>query len=164
MNLRLIVESGAQRGVYPLRSSIAVIGRGRGNAVRIPSADVSRRHCRLTTQDGRLWVEDLGSVNGTLLNGERIAGIERVRPGDNLTVGPVTFVVEYETGDEEILAAEEIEVMEEAEPLAELLPLDEDEEDVPLAVEEELLPSGFEPDEEEVAEDVFRDMVDDSWD
>jgi pSer/pThr/pTyr-binding forkhead associated (FHA) protein len=161
MNLRLIVETGARRGVFPLRSSIAVIGRGRGNAVRIPSADVSRRHCRLTTQDGRLWVEDLGSVNGTLLNGERIAGIEWVRPGDNLTVGPVTFVVEYETGDEEILDAEQIEI----EPIEEILPLDEDDEDLPLAVEEDLLPSGFEPDEEaDWSPGAFRDMVDDSED
>ena len=65
-------------------------------------------------------MEDLGSVNGTLLNGERIKGIEWVRPGDNLTVGPVTFVVEYETPDDEVLDAEEVEVADEK-----VLPIEE---------------------------------------
>jgi pSer/pThr/pTyr-binding forkhead associated (FHA) protein len=154
MNVRLIVEQGAKRGSFSFSSSIAVIGRSKGNAVRIPSADVSRRHCRLRTQDDRLWVEDLGSVNGTLLNGKRINGIEWVRPGDELTVGPVTFVVEYETG-EEVLEADEIEVADEV--IEEVQPPDED---APLPADDDLLPAGFELDEEGAEDNPFRDLED----
>ena len=71
-------------------------GRSHGNTVRIPSAEVSRQHCRLSKKDGLVMVRDLGSVNGTLLNGTRISAEEVVRPGDRVEVGPVTFVVEYE--------------------------------------------------------------------
>jgi pSer/pThr/pTyr-binding forkhead associated (FHA) protein len=58
---------------------------------------VSRLHCRLLVgADGLVRVEDLGSVNGTLINGTPIHGLEVVRPGDRLGLGPVTFVVEYD--------------------------------------------------------------------
>src|SRR3954470_21010368 len=96
MNVKLVVEQGGRRRAFTVRSDKAVLGRARGCAVRIPSAEVSRQHCRLTVEDGLVQVKDLGSVNGTLLNGRKIRGKEYVRPGDNLTVGPVTFVVEYE--------------------------------------------------------------------
>jgi pSer/pThr/pTyr-binding forkhead associated (FHA) protein len=75
---------------------VAVLGRSHGNAVRIPSAEVSRQHCRLLMKDGLVRLEDLDSVNGTFLNGKRVRDPEFVRPGDSLEVGPVKFVVEYE--------------------------------------------------------------------
>ena len=96
MNVRLVVDRGGKRKVVPIREEQAVIGRSHGNTVRIPSADVSRQHCRLSKKDGLVMVRDLGSVNGTLLNGTRISTEEVVRPGDRVEVGPVTFVVEYE--------------------------------------------------------------------
>jgi predicted component of type VI protein secretion system len=97
MLYRLVVEKNRKRvRVVELRSPSARVGRAHGNEVRIPSADVSRRHCRLVEDDGVLWVEDLESVNGTYLNGDLITGMAAVRPGDRLQVGPVTFVVEYE--------------------------------------------------------------------
>jgi predicted component of type VI protein secretion system len=80
----------------PLRKEVAVLGRAHGNAVRIPSAQVSRQHCRLSQKNDLVVVRDLGSVNGTLLNGLRIQAEEVVRPGDKIAVGPVTFIVEYE--------------------------------------------------------------------
>ncbi len=80
-----------------LSGSQATLGRGQGCTVRIPSADVSRLHCRLRMEaDGLVRVEDLESVNGTLINGTQIHGLEIVHPGDRLSLGPVTFVVEYE--------------------------------------------------------------------
>lgn len=95
MNVRLVVEQGARRRVMNLRPPEALIGRAHGNTVRIPSAEVSRRHCRLMLEDGLVRIEDLESVNGTFLNGRKIRGTEYVRPGDQVDVGPVTFVVEY---------------------------------------------------------------------
>jgi pSer/pThr/pTyr-binding forkhead associated (FHA) protein len=80
-----------------LRGSEATLGRGQNCTVRIPSADVSRLHCRLRMElDGLVRVEDLKSVNGTFINGTQIHGLEIVCPGDRLGLGPVTFVVEYE--------------------------------------------------------------------
>jgi predicted component of type VI protein secretion system len=96
MKARLVVEQGARRRAVQIDGPEAVLGRAHGNAVRIPSSEVSRRHCRLIIEEGLLRVEDLGSVNGTFLNGRRIQQVEYVRPGDHLEVGPVTFVVEYE--------------------------------------------------------------------
>ena len=75
---------------------MACIGRAHGNDVRIPSSEVSRKHCELREKDGIVTVEDLESVNGTFLNDDLITGVAVVRPGDCITVGPVAFVVEYE--------------------------------------------------------------------
>ncbi len=96
MEVRLVVGQGRQRKVFELTGPSAVIGRSRGNTVRIPSAEVSRRHCRLRMRDGQVTIEDLDSVNGTFLNGARVVGTEAVGPSDRIEVGPVTFVVEYE--------------------------------------------------------------------
>jgi serine/threonine-protein kinase len=75
----------------------ATLGRGRSCTVRIRSSDVSRLHCRLRMEaDGLVRVEDLESVNGTFINGTPIHGLEIVRPGDRLGLGPVTLVVEYD--------------------------------------------------------------------
>jgi pSer/pThr/pTyr-binding forkhead associated (FHA) protein len=97
MNLRLVVERGRRRiWTAEIRGPEGTIGRALGSTVRIPSSEVSRLHCRLRSEGGLITVEDLESVNGTFLNGQRVRNVMTVRPGDRLTVGPVTFVVEYE--------------------------------------------------------------------
>jgi pSer/pThr/pTyr-binding forkhead associated (FHA) protein len=80
-----------------VRSAEIIIGRLRGCNIRIPSASVSRRHCRLQLQNAVLLIEDLNSSNGTYLNGVRVFGVLEVTPGDRGTVGPVTFEVHYAT-------------------------------------------------------------------
>ena len=50
----------------------AVIGRGEGSAIHIDDFSISRRHARLTVDSGRLLIEDLGSVGGTFVDGERL--------------------------------------------------------------------------------------------
>jgi pSer/pThr/pTyr-binding forkhead associated (FHA) protein len=96
MDVRLVIERGAKRKVLHFRGDQAVVGRSHGNTVRIPSAEVSRQHCRLFLDNGLVTLEDLGSVNGTFLNGQRVHETEVVRPGDSIEVGPVRFVLEYE--------------------------------------------------------------------
>src|SRR5436190_19067357 len=97
MDVRLVVEGGARTGhTFRMHAPEMVVGRKKGCGLRIPSAAVSREHCRLQLVEGILTVEDLGSINGTLLNGEPVAERQTVRPGDQLKVGPVTFVIEYE--------------------------------------------------------------------
>jgi pSer/pThr/pTyr-binding forkhead associated (FHA) protein len=75
---------------------VAVIGRAKGCAVRIPASEVSRQHCRISQRDGFVVLEDLKSVNGTFLNGRPVAGAKPVRPGDTVEVGPLRFIVGYE--------------------------------------------------------------------
>jgi pSer/pThr/pTyr-binding forkhead associated (FHA) protein len=128
MEVRLVIEQGKTRTRSLLmRKHEGVIGRERGCTFRIPSMEVSRRHCVLRTRDGYVTVEDLKSSNGTQLNGENVSGVQVVRPGDRLRVGPVTFVVEYQLTPEAIdrlLRGEvggEFEVVSEAEPEMEVL-------------------------------------------
>lgn len=97
VEVTLVIRKGSnETKVVRLRSEETVIGRQSGCELRIPSAAVSRRHCRLSFRDDVLSVEDLDSANGTLVNGERIEGIRALRPGDSLEVGPVVFTVKYQ--------------------------------------------------------------------
>jgi FHA domain-containing protein len=70
------------------------VGRAAGNDVVVAKAGVSRRHLRLTEDDGRWFVEDRGSLYGTFLNGVRLQ--PRVpyplRHADRIVVGPETLV------------------------------------------------------------------------
>jgi predicted component of type VI protein secretion system len=96
MDVKLIVEKGGKRGqVVQFSEREAILGRAKGCTVRIPSAEVSRRHCRLVFLSGSLYVEDLTSANGTYLDGREVIGVEYVASGSRLNVGPVRFRVEY---------------------------------------------------------------------
>jgi pSer/pThr/pTyr-binding forkhead associated (FHA) protein len=97
MDVQLIVEKGPARiHAIKLRGSETLVGRQKGCNVRIPSAEVSRRHCLLRFAEGKLSIEDLNSANGTFLNDAPIKGKRVVEPGDRLRIGPITFAVEYE--------------------------------------------------------------------
>jgi pSer/pThr/pTyr-binding forkhead associated (FHA) protein len=97
MQITLIIKKGrTNTRAIELSHADTIIGRQRGCKVRIPSAEVSRRHCILSAQYGYVTVEDLDSANGTFLNGKRIMGKRVVRPNDCLEVGPLTFLVQYE--------------------------------------------------------------------
>jgi predicted component of type VI protein secretion system len=96
MLVKLIVTKGrTQNRTIELRSAETIVGRQSGCGLRIPASDVSRRHCRLVIQDGLLTVEDLQSVNGTFLNGVAVTSRRLARPGDELQIGPLTFVIDY---------------------------------------------------------------------
>ena len=72
----------------------ATIGRGDEADVCIRDTWASRVHCRLSERDGQLWLEDLKSSNGTLLNGEQVQAAP-VQSGEQVTVGITTFRVTY---------------------------------------------------------------------
>ncbi len=97
MEVKLVVVKGSRQAqAIALRDPETIVGRHKGCGLRIPSAEVSRRHCRLSLQNDYLTIEDLNSSNGCYLNGTRVRGVEIVRPGDQLEIGPVTFRVEYQ--------------------------------------------------------------------
>lgn len=138
MDVKLVVEQGARKGqVFRLRAKDTVVGRRRGCNLRIPSESVSRRHCRLTYRDDYLTVEDLASVNGTMVNGQLIAKPTIVHPGDRLSIGALTFQVQYQ------LTPQAIErLLEEQQKEVELMPtFDANESSLPVALpEDEPLP------------------------
>ena len=68
-----------------------IIGRGEGAHLR-PSSDlVSRHHCGISVDDGKVTVEDLGSRNGTFVNGEKLTAPHIARSGDTVRVGRLQF-------------------------------------------------------------------------
>jgi hypothetical protein len=79
---------------FPLDQARLRIGRDPRNQVVIDDLYVSRNHAFITYEDGKFWVEDLGSKNGTKLNGSHILDREVINPGDIVTVGHAEFRVE----------------------------------------------------------------------
>jgi DNA-binding winged helix-turn-helix (wHTH) protein len=73
----------------PLVEGENILGRAEDACARIDSAKASRRHARITVQDGRATLEDLCSKNGTFLRGGRLGGPEPLRDGDEIVIGPV---------------------------------------------------------------------------
>ena len=76
-----------------LRASNA-IGRDAGNDIALPDEAASARHAKLDVEDGEWWIEDLGSTNGTLVNGVRINRREKLRPGDEIAIGRIAMRLE----------------------------------------------------------------------
>jgi pSer/pThr/pTyr-binding forkhead associated (FHA) protein len=69
-----------------------VLGRDEGLAARVDLPGVSRYHARLVILDGVATVEDLGSKNGTFVNGRDAVGIEPLADGDKVGLGRTVFV------------------------------------------------------------------------
>jgi pSer/pThr/pTyr-binding forkhead associated (FHA) protein len=75
-----------------------LIGRGDDCDVHLFDPALSRHHCRLDWRDDRLVVEDLGSRNGTLVNGQKVAERRVLADGDSLWVGASVFTVRLHAG------------------------------------------------------------------
>ena len=94
VNLVLMTKNGDPKS-FALPSNVTVIGRRRNCDLWIPLDSVSRRHCQLSLEDGTLKVRDLGSRNGTFLNGKRIR--EAVaHAGDRIQIGPVLLTLQID--------------------------------------------------------------------
>jgi hypothetical protein len=83
----LVVEPPEHRGrAYELADELTV-GRAAGCQITLDDSFVSQLHARVFRRDGQLYVEDLGSTNGTYLNTKKVAGPTIVRRGDALQIG-----------------------------------------------------------------------------
>jgi anti-anti-sigma factor len=91
--VELVVEIGKARGqVVPVRTSKFVIGRDRRCQLRPNSDTISRVHAIIEQRDGKVFVRDYGTKNGTVVNGQTLRGEERmVKDGDRLQVGVLQF-------------------------------------------------------------------------
>jgi serine phosphatase RsbU (regulator of sigma subunit) len=93
----VVPTSGVPFDHEPASDSI-VIGRSSGAGIAVPDRSMSRRHARLY-RDGETWyVEDLGSRNGTLVNGRRIGGPTALTIGNSVRIGSTTITVAEPVG------------------------------------------------------------------
>ncbi len=95
--LKLIIEDDeGRKTVVPFVRDEITIGRQEGNTIRLTERNVSRRHARLVRLNGHVVVEDLGSYNGTRINGERIAGQSPLKEGDLVQIGDYDLALQAE--------------------------------------------------------------------
>lgn len=78
-----------------------LVGREVGCALRFNDPSVSRRHLRFVHRAGEMFVEDLGSSNGTLFNGRTLRAPARITDGDQIVVGSRTLTVRISDDDEQ---------------------------------------------------------------
>src|SRR6478672_12098548 len=98
LNAKLVVVGGDVKTTEIKLKLPSTIGRGRGTSIVLPHPLISRQHCELYEAGGQLMVRDLGSLNGTFVNNQRITE-SAIAPGELLTVGTVTFRAVYEAAE-----------------------------------------------------------------
>ena len=91
--MRLTVIEDGVRAELALDKPALTVGRSVDNDIRLKSSRVSRHHTRIELIEGAPWIVDLGSANGTLVNGERVER-QQVGLGDRICVGGVDLILE----------------------------------------------------------------------
>lgn len=99
MKLSLVVLTPGKTEGKILHIPLAqfVIGRDPQCHLRPASPSISKRHCALIQRDGKAFVRDFDSTNGTLVNEQQIKGEVELHNGDSLKVGPLSFEVKIES-------------------------------------------------------------------
>lgn len=94
LKVLLIVVQGKPEGkTIPVAGPVFRIGRGMDCHLRPNSEEVSRNHAELVISDTEAVVRDLGSRNGTRVNGKLLTGPHRLKSGELLQIGPLTFAI-----------------------------------------------------------------------
>jgi hypothetical protein len=83
---RLVALDGTET-VYPLDSAAITVGRGSSNDIALDDDFASTRHARVEPRKDGVWVEDVGSTNGTAVNGVALTGPQKLSPGDVVRIG-----------------------------------------------------------------------------
>ncbi|MCA9108785.1 MAG: SpoIIE family protein phosphatase [Planctomycetaceae bacterium] len=94
---KLILLQGGAATPYDLSGVETTIGRLPECTIQVQSNMVSRQHARIVQQDGKYLLEDLGSGNGSFINGQQINEPTPLRHDDRVKIGPILFRFE---GDE----------------------------------------------------------------
>jgi hypothetical protein len=92
--LRVHTAAGLRAGSAYDLSDGAMLGRGDGADIRLEDAFASTRHARLVPEGDVIVLEDLGSTNGTYLNGEPLRGPQPLHVGDRIKIGDSEFSFE----------------------------------------------------------------------
>ncbi len=92
---QLTVLTGPNSGqIFSLTKSETILGRDENADIVIPAPIVSRRHARITLRDNRYWIEDLGSANGTFINGNQVSfSSMALTDKDHIQFGQVITIV-----------------------------------------------------------------------
>jgi pSer/pThr/pTyr-binding forkhead associated (FHA) protein len=98
MDVTLKVLEGAKVGAkISIKKAEFTIGRSQSCSLCAGSSAVSRQHCMISRDESKVTVRDMGSRNGTLVNGEKIEGTVELATGDEITVGPLKFLLTIST-------------------------------------------------------------------
>ena len=96
----IVMRSGPIPGSsFYLEKTEVTLGRDLSNDIPVPDQEISRRHARFLTRTDGVFIEDLGSTNGTFLNGVRISSPQRLNNGDLITMAEST-VMSFEWPDQ----------------------------------------------------------------
>jgi pSer/pThr/pTyr-binding forkhead associated (FHA) protein len=94
MRAKLKVMRGASAGKFvDIGKQKFLIGRADGCTLRLNHEAISRKHCLFVLHDDKVTLRDMGSRNGTYLNGERLKNEVQLATGDELRIGPLLFEV-----------------------------------------------------------------------
>jgi len=97
---QFVMRSGPTTGkIYPLEAPEIIIGRDASNGVAINDAEISRKHAKLSLHGSAYVIQDLGSTNGSFVNGQRITGTQVLNPGDTVSFGE-NIVLMYEAAQD----------------------------------------------------------------
>ena len=97
---QFVMRSGPTVGkTFPLDAQEISIGRDAVNIIAINDAEISRRHARMELRGSAYVIQDLGSTNGTFVNGTRISGMQVLNPGDTVAFGEGIVLVYESVGD-----------------------------------------------------------------
>ena len=88
--------SDGSRERYPLKKDRVVIGRSRESDINLPDQWLSRRHAEIVRKGEAFYLLDLGSKNGTLLNGSRISAERLLEPGDRISLGEYVLTFSWD--------------------------------------------------------------------
>jgi pSer/pThr/pTyr-binding forkhead associated (FHA) protein len=97
MKICLVVADGPHKGKeIPIKFSQFVIGRDPQCQLRPASSMISRRHCAIHIRQGKIFLKDFGSTNGTLVNDKRVEGEIELKDKDQIKIDPLYFVLQVE--------------------------------------------------------------------
>ena len=89
----LTVQSGSNRGnSYSLPANDVVVGRDPSSYIVVDDGKVSSKHLRLVYNGGEWFALDLGSTNGTYVNGQKLVGQQQIQNGDTIKIGDTMLV------------------------------------------------------------------------
>jgi len=94
---KLVVQQGPQAGgTFFLKGAATILGREAGADIVLNDPECSRQHIRITSLPGHYLIEDLGSTNGTLLNGELLTKPQPLNSGDTISLGKTVLTFEVQ--------------------------------------------------------------------
>jgi predicted component of type VI protein secretion system len=93
---QFVMRSGPTPGkVFPVEGDDLTIGREMSNSIAINDSEISRKHAKMELRGSSYVIQDLGSTNGTFINGNRISGVQVLNPNDMVSFGE-NIVLIYE--------------------------------------------------------------------